>query len=815
MKLSIRWALIAGLLLIIWGLQAITVSSSYLTSQRVLMGHARDIMDNIAEFAVEQARHHLDLAQGAAHLTKRLITAKVVSSDSGQIDSLERYFFDQLAIYPHFAGIYFGMPNGSFFMVSRFRYNDVDGLRTKAIQQVDGQRVVKLTYRDAQGNLLGEEIDPNDTYDPRERPWYIKAKKQEHIVWTDPYVFFTSQKPGITIAGPVYGKESQLQGIVGVDIEIDQLSIFMAKLRIGKHGRAFMMNRNMDVVAFPDLSKITLENAAFPGRTRLVKITEIDDPLSQSAFHSIKWEKDAEGSLLITAPLFAQFTFDGHQYNAMFTPFPNEHWPWVIGVYLPEDDYLGDIKDNRLFNIMVTLGVSVAATVLTLIFAGSIIRPVAELEAEARAIRLQDLKPTPPVQSVYMEIQETANSFATMKAALREHEKEKEQLEKQIRHSQKMEAIGTLAGGVAHDFNNILYPIIGYTEMAMDELAEGTAARENMEEVLTAAKRARRLVEQILTFSRQDQQGRIPIKLQPIVKESLTLLRATLPSTIVIQQEIDDGSGPVLADPTQMQQVIMNLCTNAFHAMQVGGGTLTVRIEEVKIASEEPGGDTGRPEVFIKLSIADTGCGMSRETLDRIFEPYFTTKRFGEGTGMGLAVVHGIVNSHAGSIQVQSTPGNGTLVEIYLPRTEKAIDEIQLRNAEAKRGRERVLLVDDEEQIVRMLKQMLTHLGYDVHACTDSISALERFDESPYNFDLVITDMTMPRLTGDIMAREMLKIRPDVPIILCTGFSELIDEKKAIEMGIRKLIIKPVVKTELSETIREVLDITRTDFSRG
>jgi signal transduction histidine kinase len=257
-----------------------------------------------------------------------------------------------------------------------------------------------------------------------------------------------------------------------------------------------------------------------------VKITEIDDPLSFSAFSAVQWEQTPEGKLVIDAPQFSQFRHDGEEYDAMFTPFPDKHWPWVIGVYLPENDYLGEIKGNRRFNIMVTIGVSAVATIAALLFAGSIIRPVAELEREAQSIRQQNLEPSPPVKTAYNEIQETADSFATMKSALREHAIEKEQLENQIRHSQKMEAIGTLAGGVAHDFNNILYPIIGYTEMTLDELPEGGTARENLKEILTAAKRARLLVEQILTFSRQDPQGRIPIKLQPLLEESLALLRA-------------------------------------------------------------------------------------------------------------------------------------------------------------------------------------------------------------------------------------------------------------------------------------------------
>ena len=804
MKLPIRWTLILCLLLIIWGTQTITVSSSYVTSQRVLLGHARDIMENIAEFAMEQSRHHLDLAQGAAHLTKRLITADVVSYRDDQITAMERYFFDQLAIYPHFAGIYLGLPNGDFYMLSRYTHKGQNGFRTKIIRTDDTGRHVRLIYYDRELQRLESTEDPNDRYDPRQRPWYQKAEALGRIVWTDPYVFFTSQKPGITIAGPVYKTDGALKGIVGVDIQIDQLSTFIAKLRVGKNGRAFMVNRNKDVVAFPDLDKITQAQAASPGRTRLVKIDEIDDPLSREAFNAVRWETDDAGQLVVRQPLFAKFTFGEKQYLAMFTPFPNAHWPWVIGVYLPEDDYLGEIKQNRLFSILVTLGMSAVATVLGLLFAGSIIRPIAELETDARAIRNHDVKPTPPTRSVYKEIQETADSFATMKASLREYEREQARLQKQIRHSQKMEALGTLAGGVAHDFNNILYPIIGYSEMALEDVPEDHPARESVEEVLTAAKRARHLVEQILSFSRQDQQGRIPIKLQPVIAESLQLLRATLPATITIAQHIDDDCGPVLADPTQIQQVILNLCTNAFHAMQPSGGTLHVSLEEVQMASDKFENRT-RLSPYVKLTIEDTGCGIPQESLERIFEPYFTTKKSGEGTGMGLAMVHGIITGYDGDIQVSSALDSGTRIDVYLPRTRVA-NSPQPPSSTARGGKERVLLVDDEAQIVRMLEQMLEQIGYEVVSFNDSIAALEYFDTEADIIDLVVTDMTMPRLTGDVMAAEMLKIRPDIPIILCTGFSELIDEDKAKAIGIRRLVLKPVVKTELAETIRDVLD---------
>jgi len=804
MKISIRWALILGLLVIIWGTQAITVSSSYITSQRVLLGHARDIMENIAAFAMEQSKNHLALAQGAAHLTKRLISANVVSNDTQKFNSLERYFFDQMAIYPHFAGIYFGTPDGDFFDVRRSRIHTPDGFRAKIIRHPEGVRQVDLVYRDANLKLIEREEDPNDTYDPRIRPWYQKAKRLEDIVWTDPYVFFTSQKPGITIAGPVYENDKHFKGIVGVDIRIDQLSTFIGKLRVGKNGKAFLLNHNQDVVAFPDLTKITRPNALSPGKTRLVKINEIDDVLSRKAFEAVNWETDANGQLVIEDPLFAKFENEGKIYNVMFSPFSDRQWPWLIGVYLPEDDYLGEIKANRMFNIFVTIAISIMTTFIALIMARGIIKPIADLEHESRAIRNHEFDSLNEVNSIYKEIQETADSFACMKESLISYEQEKAKLEKQVRHSQKMEAIGTLAGGVAHDFNNILYPILGYTEMALDEISEGSTARESLNEILTAAQRARKLVEQILTFSRLDHQGRIPLKIHGAVKEALNLLRATLPATIEVVQRIDENCGPVLADPTQIQQVVMNLCTNAFHAMQDHGGTLTVGLEEIQIASEDLPGSQD-PVTYVKLTVADTGYGMSKDVLERIFEPYFTTKKVGEGTGMGLAVVHGIIKGYDGDIQVYSEPGNGTTFNVYLPRIYKDVKTDGRVPVKIEKGDERILLVDDEDQIARMLEQMLASLGYRVRAVSDPMEALEIFENTPQAFDLVITDMTMPKITGDLLSRELMKIRPEIPVILCTGFSKLIDEDRAKEIGIRRLIMKPVIKSEIAGAIRAVL----------
>jgi signal transduction histidine kinase/ActR/RegA family two-component response regulator len=380
--------------------------------------------------------------------------------------------------------------------------------------------------------------------------------------------------------------------------------------------------------------------------------------------------------------------------------------------------------------------------------------------------------------------------------------------ERQLQQVLKIQAIGTLAGGIAHDFNNILFPIVGYTELTMDEVSQDSVAHKNLEEILKAANRAKDLVQQILTFSRQSDQERKPVKVQYIIKEAIRLLRASIPASIEIIFQIDEHCGPIKGDATQIHQVIMNLCTNAYQAMQEKGGKLEIKLTEVDIGYEETIEKIGmQPGKHVQLSVTDEGCGMDQSVLDRIFEPYYTTKEQGKGTGLGLSVIHGIVKNHGGDITVSSTPGNGTNFKVYLPM----IDEVDIAirpepNTAAVTGNERILLVDDEEQIVAMEQKMLENLGYQVTARTDSTEALEVFAKQPQDFDLVITDMTMPHMTGDQLAQKLLDIKPSLPVILCTGFNEVITEDKALSLGIQRFVMKPVVKNELATTIRTVLD---------
>ncbi|MBW2020218.1 MAG: PAS domain S-box protein [Deltaproteobacteria bacterium] len=380
-------------------------------------------------------------------------------------------------------------------------------------------------------------------------------------------------------------------------------------------------------------------------------------------------------------------------------------------------------------------------------------------------------------------------------------------LETQLQHAQRMEAIGTLAGGIAHDFNNILSAIIGNAQLALDDLSGPSSVRYSFEQILEASYRATKLVKQILAFSRQHEHERRPVQLNSIVKETLKLLRASLPSTINIRQNIQSDAGVVFADPTQIHQVLMNLCTNAAHAMRENGGVLEVSLVNVDLDAEAVVGHPDlKPGPCLRLTVRDTGHGMDRAVMERIFDPYFTTKGKGEGTGLGLALVHGIVKSHGGAINVHSELGKGTTFHIFLPRLERdAIMEAEVL-APLPKGNERILFVDDEEVLVDVGERMLERLGYKVIASTNSIEALEIFHANPDKFDLVITDQTMPNMTGTELAKGLMRIRPDIPIILCTGFSETITAEKARAMGIREFVLKPIVIDKIAATIRNVLD---------
>jgi PAS domain S-box-containing protein len=386
---------------------------------------------------------------------------------------------------------------------------------------------------------------------------------------------------------------------------------------------------------------------------------------------------------------------------------------------------------------------------------------------------------------------------------------DRKQLEARLQQAQKMEAIGTLAGGIAHDFNNILTPFIIHTEMAMMDIPDGYPVQNNLKEALKAGYRARDLVKQILAFSRRQDIEAKPIEVSIIVKEALKLLRASIPTTIDIQLKLTAKSDTILADPTQIHQIIMNLCTNATHAMSERDGILGVKTDNQTIDHQDKDGSIELlPGEYLKLSISDTGHGIEPAILQRIFDPYYTTKDKHHGTGLGLSVVHGIVKALDGEITVTSKPGEGSTFTLYFPLVVyKENDGATSIAAKALPvGNERILLIDDEKAMVDAVQTMLERLGYQVTNRTSSMGAFETFKSKPDAFDLIITDQTMPNMTGKKLAKEIMSIRPDIPIIICTGFSEQIDENQAKEMGIRAFVMKPIVMKDMANTIRTVLD---------
>jgi len=467
----------------------------------------------------------------------------------------------------------------------------------------------------------------------------------------------------------------------------------------------------------------------------------------------------------------------GHCLNtrtAFFTNSPREH-PQAKG--LPA----GHIPIEQLLTVPVMLGEEVVGQIA--------------LANPDREYNQQDLR----------LVERLAGLYAL--AVQRERGEEgKKQLEKSLRQAQKMEAAATLAGGIAHDFNNILAAMIGYVNLALHEVPAKSQTHHNLEQVMKASRRARDLIQQIRAFSRQTEREVQPLNICPIVKEALKLLRATLPATIEITQDVPAELDSILAEPSQIHQILMNLCTNAAHAMREKGGILRVQLDRAVLDQKyvflKPQLKSG---LYLKLMVSDTGEGIDNAILDRIFEPYFTTKEAHGGTGLGLAVVHGIIKSWGGEITVYSELGTGTSFNVYLPAISKQAQQEEEEPPLSFGSEERILFVDDEDFLVDVAKQTLKRLGYQVEACTSGPQALEIFAQDPARFDLLITDFNMPKMNGAQLAQEIHKIRPDLPVILCTGFSERITISNIGDFGIDAFLMKPSYESELSEAIRKVL----------
>ena len=413
-------------------------------------------------------------------------------------------------------------------------------------------------------------------------------------------------------------------------------------------------------------------------------------------------------------------------------------------------------------------------------------------------------------QSIWVKLhtrKATNKDGAVILEGLMEDVTETKKMAAQLQQSQKMEAIGTLAGGIAHDFNNILAIILGNAELAADDVPDWNPASASLKEIHHASIRAKDMVQQLLAFSRKTDEESKPTNIATIIKESMKMLRSAIPTSVEFKQHISDDPCNVMGDATQLNQIVMNLVTNAADAMSEEGGFLEVTLENILLQEEKSCFDwVLSPGPYVRLKVRDTGEGIEPKIMDRIFEPYYTTKEVGKGTGMGLSLIHGIVKRHGGGVRVESELGKETLFEIYFPSLERTVEEEKAPNGEIRGGAERILFVDDEKSMVNLNRQRLERLGYQVKSTTKPLEALEWFKADPDQFDVIITDMTMPCMTGDRLAAEVLEIRPHMPVIICTGYSERMSAEKAEALGVSKYIEKPIDLRDLASAIREVLE---------
>ena len=461
MKLSLKLILIVGLV----GLVSVSVTfiilSSSFTSRKVLLNHANDIMQNISAYTINKSYNHLIPARDAAILTSRLAVSNIVNSHN--FKAMESYFYEQLFIYYQFSGIYYGNSKGEFIMASRYNDQIEGGYLTKSINISNGSRKVEMVWKNSMQKEIAKEFIPEDKYDPRNRPWYIDAVKEKKLIWTDPYIFFTSKKPGITTASPIFDKNGNIKGVVGVDIAIDEISNFISKLKIGKNGKTFIINHNGDVIAYPDISKIT-QSIDQDNSIRLVKINEIDDEICRKAYEVLK-EKNK--TLNLYKSEFVSFKINNKNYHAMFSPFEDNQWPWLIGIYLPENDYLGVIKKNDLFNVYISVIIMIIASIIGLIIARSILIPIAHLQKSAIAVKRYNFKTSIKISSIYKEIQDTITSFEEMRIHLKEYRESNTSLTEKLKgaHIDTLFRLAVTAEYKDHDTASHIERVSGYCEV--------------------------------------------------------------------------------------------------------------------------------------------------------------------------------------------------------------------------------------------------------------------------------------------------------------------------------------------------------------
>lgn len=767
--------------------------STYFSSKQVFTEHAREIMGNISSYTIDKSRNHLNPARDAALLTSGLAVNKIVTSSNKS--EMEHYFYEQLTVNHQFSNIYYGTVSGEFVMVSR---RGVNSYRTKIISITDEGRRVLFKETDPYFVENHRYMDPDDEYDPRKRPWFIEAIKEKRLIWTNPYVFFESRNPGITTASPVYNQNGSLHGVVGVDIEISELSNFLGTLSIGKSGKAFILDAEGQVLAYPDKTKITHQTGE-SDTVSLVSIGELDDVVSQAAYNTLQgldYELDDQKELFFT------FKHDKQIFHAMFSPFKASYWPWLLGIYIPENDYIGALKNNRTYMVLLSISLGLITILIGFTITRSIVSPLNRLQIATEEVGRGNFTNPIDIKTFYREIGETARAFEVMRLEL----EEKSRIEEQLQQTQKVESIGRLAGGVAHDLNNLLTPILGYSEILMNKLID-EEKKKQVGQIFEAGSKAKDLVQQLLAFSRKQELEYKPLDLNKVISRFEKLLKRTIREDIII--EIHESGIPpiVMADPGQIEQVILNLSVNAQDAMADGGIlTIDLSVSDLYRTPEYSTGFLGSGR-YVVLSITDTGSGMDENVRDKIFEPFFSTK--GEfGIGLGLATVYGIVNQHKGDISVHSEIGKGTTFKVYLPYSREEINEQkQQKQVRSDRGgAETILVAEDNAQVMELTETILKGLGYKVLSAENGLKALDILSSYNKPVHMLLTDVIMPEINGRELYDKAIKIHENLKVLFMSGYADkAIAHHHIIDSG-SQFIQKPFSTVHLAKKIREVLE---------
>ena len=746
MKIFSKWGLAAGFTSLICVFAAVIIISSSLTFKKTLTGLSHNIMENIASYTLDKSEAYLRPAEKAAELTTFLADSNIVSSENPY--SMISYFYQQIELYPQFTAIYYGNVAGEFFMASRSNSKVKNGYFTKIIKKIKETRTVEMLWANSKHRTLDRELDPNHVYDPRTRPWYISAVRNNEVIWTDPYVFFTGQKPGITTACPVYDKYGELRGVVGVDITIDELSTFLEKLKIGESGKAFIANRNGDVVAFPDLSKIqgTVDN---DNKVSLSRMSELDDEVSRKAYNSMP------SGQLSSTPVYTSFRHNGETYNSMFVPFTDPRWPWIIGIYVREDDFLGDVIINRNQNIVISLFVVLLAGLAGLLVARRIEK------SRKQAVAATNTK-SQFLASMSHEIRTPLNVILGASDLLQGTELNEEQLEL-------VALLGNAGDGLLNLINDIL---------DLSKVESGRLELENIDFCLSEA------VQQT---------------------SKIFEVAASHKGIEVICNISPDVPNYVKGDPGRLRQILINLIGNSLK-FTVSGGIYV----DVKLLS-----GTSSAKKHIEFVVRDTGPGMDKEVVETIFDSFVqadsSVARKHGGTGLGLAISKRLSNMMDGDIFAQSELGKGSsfIVDAYFDMSNvvsvcvKKHQEVVGKDVEVRPLT--ILLVEDSEDNQMLFVHYTKKSPHKVEIAENGKSGVELF--KTIRPDIVFMDIEMPVLDGYEATKQIRQWERDSGLsqttIIALSAHALTGMEEAVRaVGCTGYMTKPFSKKMLMEELQ-------------